>query len=454
MKTLYYKSAFLTFCFFITLSVQSQLKTLYNISPISGFVFDTSDSSALLRKNIKIDIAVLNAFNNDSFKIFLPSQTNPRGIPVTLIKQRQSINNSSNILSWYGKIQGQAGSLVLFTNLGSAVAGYIRDKDNKIYRIQYRGNDFHQIAAINSLFIKTDKIFAPQNLIAENVIPDNEIVHSNCCDTSNEIDILVVYTTEAKDSAHGTDAIKTIIELCINISNVSYENSGINQKIILVHTDEVDYTEHAIADTYLSDLIHPSGGRLENVHNLRNTYKADIVVMVVYNMAGYEGISNIMTSNSVAFEDSAFCVVRLDHAFDHKVFTHELGHIMGAGHQCIEGTYGLYENSRGFIGNNFNTIMSVNYQFGRIEHFSNPNVFYPGPGGVLTGTSSGLCLSNNAFTLNKTIAVVNKFRCRGEVNCSLTENSWIGSTCFWLILILISLILFFLFWYLFRRNRR
>jgi peptidyl-Asp metalloendopeptidase len=376
------------------------------------------------------------------------------GIPVKIIKQKQTVNNSLNSFTWYGKIKGQPGSFVILTNVNTAVSGYIRDKDNKIYRIQYKGNNIHQISAINSLFIRPDKVLQPLPFTGSSGTPIQESGASNCCDTTGEIDVMVVYTKDAKDSARGIDGINSTIALCIDISNTCYENSHINQKIFLVHTSEVDYSEASEnGDTYLSNLIDPRDGYMDNVHDLRNTYKADIVVLFVGFMT-YEGISKIMTHRSVSFEDSAFCVVKYDHSYDHRVFTHEIGHIMGAGHQCTaSNVYGLYEYSRGYMGINFNTIMSNDNHFGRIEYFSNPNVSFPGPGGLATGISSADCTTDNALTLNNTRNIVSQFRCRDGLECSSPQCNWIGSFWFWLILLLVLAILFFLFWYFFRRNR-
>jgi hypothetical protein len=336
--------------------------------------------------------------------------------------------------------------------VNTAVSGYIRDKDNKIYRIQYKGNNIHQVSAINSLFIKPDIIMQPQ-LSGGSGTPDLESEELTCCDTTGEIDVMIVYTRDAKDSARGIDGINSTIGNCIDVSNTIYENSHIRQRIFRVHSAEIDYTESENAETNLSRLINPSDGFMDNVHDLRNTYKADIVVLIVGFMV-FSGIAPIMTTPSVAFEDSAFCVVMYSHAYDNRVFTHELGHIMGAGHQCTaSNVYGLYEYSRGFMGENFNTVMSNDNHFGRIEHFSNPNVFFPGPGGQATGISSVECTTDNALTLNNTRNIVSQFRCRDGLECSSPKCNWVGSLCFWLTLLLALLILFFLFWYFFRRNR-
>lgn len=452
MKSFYYKSIFIVIGFFISCNLFAQIKTLYTKMSDTTFVFGVNDSSVIAKSNIKIDIPALKFAGNDSFKIFLPAPGVPTGIPIKIIKEKQTENNSLNSFTWYGKIIGQPGSFVILTNVNTAVSGYIRDKDNKIYRIQYKGNNIHQISAINSLFIKPDKILQPQPFTGSSGTPIQESEESNCCDTTGEIDVMVVYTKDAKDSAGGIDGINSTIANCIEISNLSYENSQVKQKIFLVHSAEVDYIENENGDIYLSNLINPSDGFMDNVHELRNTYKADIVVLIVGFMV-YSGITNIMTTRSVSFEDSAFCVVKYDHAYDHRVFTHELGHVMGAGHQCTaNNAYGLYEYSRGYKGINFNTIMSNDNQFGRIEHFSNPNVFFPGPGGLATGISSVDCTTDNALTLNDTRNIVSQFRCRNGMDCSPSQ-SWVGSLCFWLILILILLILFFLFWYFFLRNR-
>ena len=58
------------------------------------------------------------------------------------------------------------------------------------------------------------------------------------------VDVMVVYTTQARSMQAGsTAAINARIAAEIDIINTGYQNSGINHRMRLVHTAEVDYTQ-------------------------------------------------------------------------------------------------------------------------------------------------------------------------------------------------------------------
>ncbi|MCP5047648.1 MAG: hypothetical protein GY940_10785, partial [bacterium] len=62
-------------------------------------------------------------------------------------------------------------------------------------------------------------------------------------DDGSTIDLLVVYTDGARSNAGGTSSIEAEIDLAISETNQGYLNSGVNHRVNLVHTAEVNYTE-------------------------------------------------------------------------------------------------------------------------------------------------------------------------------------------------------------------
>ena len=294
------KKITLAICLFISIASNSQIAQIFSNTTDTGFVAQVVDSTIIVKQNISININKIKTQGNDTLRIQLPGITTP----VQIIKTRQSINNTLNSFEWFGEIQGSPNSFVLFTTVGSAVAGYIRD-NNKIYRVQYKGNNVHQIASINNKYAKPDKVMHRGSIVDSSYTTDT----ASCCDTTKEVDVLVVYTVEAGRAAGGTDGMNATIDLCIELSNQSYINSGINVRQNLVHTEEINYADQNNAETNLSRITSNPGGIFNNVYTLRNTYSADIVVMMVDMMYGYSGIANVMTTNTVAFESNAFATV-------------------------------------------------------------------------------------------------------------------------------------------------
>jgi len=424
-------------------SSYSQIKSLYVATSDTGFIPEVFDTTIAAKQNIRFDYVSLKSTGNDTFKIILPSVITVRQVRV--IKSKQTVTGEPPRFSWFGKIEGQPTSLVLFSNVGNAVSGYIRDSNNKVYRIQYRGNNVHQITEINTQLVQPDRVMQPQPVMA------GAETEKKCCDTiAHQVDVMVVYTVKARDSAGGTSSILSAIEICIQQANLSYQNSNLNQSLNLVHTAEVSYVEDENAELNLERLINPTDGPLDEVHHWRDTYDADIVVLMVDFMAGFTGISRVMTTNSVAFASQALCVVRYNDSFSSLVFTHEVGHIMGAGHELCDANWsGLFTYSHAFTGSNYRTVMAMSAT-NRIEYWSNPAINYPGATGTPMGVSGGACPSNNSLTLAQTISTVTKFRCKTvcENNCR-----WLSSWWFWITLILAILLLVFLYWFFFRRNR-
>jgi len=436
------KKITLAICLFISIASNSQIAQIFSNTTDTGFVAQVVDSTIIVKQNISININKIKTQGNDTLRIQLPGITTP----VQIIKTRQSINNTLNSFEWFGEIQGSPNSFVLFTTVGSAVAGYIRD-NNKIYRVQYKGNNVHQIASINNKYAKPDKVMHRGSIVDSSYTTDT----ASCCDTTKEVDVLVVYTVEAGRAAGGTDGMNATIDLCIELSNQSYINSGINVRQNLVHTEEINYADQNNAETNLSRITSNPGGIFNNVYTLRNTYSADIVVMMVDMMYGYSGIANVMTTNTVAFESNAFAIVTYGVSASNLVFTHEVGHLFGAGHETCDADWsGLYNYSHGHVGANYNTVMAGSPNFNRIEYWSNPDINYPADG-LPTGISSGPCLSYNALTLNNTINTVSKFRCREGSLCK-KPRKWYSCWLLWLSIALASVI--FICWYLYKRRRR
>ena len=88
-------------------------------------------------------------------------------------------------------------------------------------------------------------------------------------DDGSQIDVLVVYTKAALKAACSKKAMKTLINLAINETNTSYANSGITQRVCLVHKAKVKYNEAGF-DWYttLDRLTNTSDGYMDNVHTL------------------------------------------------------------------------------------------------------------------------------------------------------------------------------------------
>lgn len=195
---------------------------------------------------------------------------------------------------------------------------------------------------------------------------------------------------------------------------------------------EVSYTESGNSMTDRDRLQNPSDGFMDNVHTLRNTFAADVVMLIVENLENC-GRAFIMNPVSNAFEAFGFGVVEQSCATGNFSFGHEFGHIMSARHDwAADGTnnspfvfnHGFIEATPTAPATPWRTIMSTTNSppSTRVQFWSNPNINFPpgDPMGVATGSQQ----SNNAQTLNNTALTVANFRCSSPG----VSNVWMKDT--------------------------
>ena len=260
-------------------------------------------------------------------------------------------------------------------------------------------------------------------------------------DSGALIDIMVVYTDDARVSTGGTTNMVNLINLAVSETNTGYSHSGINQRVRLVHTEEVSFDESGFNwQTVLGQLTN-TDGVIDQVKTWRNTYAADLVVMIV-NDTTYCGIGWLMNP-SYTNDSVGFSLVSRTCATGYYSLAHEMGHNMGAHHdRYTTSEPGMYSYSHGyqFPDNSYRTIMAYNCSTGcpRINYWSNPDVYY---GGVPTGVvNTAPNSADNRLTLNNTANIVANFRqsstipiaptnlavtatTKTSINLSFTDNS-------------------------------
>lgn len=313
--------------------------------------------------------------------------------------------------TWIGRIEGEELSKVILVVRDGVMAGHIRTP-KEVYEVRCAGNGVHVICQIDPCAVPGSS----EPFCVDLPAPTSRAKLARA-DDGSAIDVLVVYTQTAREMNGGVDGIETLIALAVEQTNDAYANSHVTQRLNLVHMEEVTYAE---SGTYYVDLNNLQGGweGLDVAHVLRETYNADLVSMIVYNLGGVAGAAYTMQTVSHDFESYAFSVVCSGYATSQYSFAHELGHNMGCEHDRINATIGqgAYPFSYGYQDTEgaFRTIMA--YKNGcpgtgecdQIPYFSNPDVSY---GGEPTGIDYQAANSaDNARTLNSTASTVANFR--------------------------------------------
>ena len=143
------------------------------------------------------------------------------------------------------------------------------------------------------------------------------------------IEVAVFYTPAARSQGNGTAGIKAKIDLMVAATNTAYTHSAVNQRIKAVAVEEVAYTE-VDSETDLARLHDPGDGYMDEVHDIRDRFGADIVMLIRRGILGDVSRAYLMTQVSLDHSSFAFGVVASAGGALH--FAHELGHIMGLNH--------------------------------------------------------------------------------------------------------------------------
>jgi len=253
----------------------------------------------------------------------------------------------------------------------------------------------------------------------------------SAADTAGTIDVMVVYTTAAREAEGSTAAMKARIELAMTETNTAYANSGVTPRLRLVHVQELDYEESGNLTTEVNRLASTSDGYMDSVHSLRTTFGADMVSLVVENGGGWCGMAKAIKATAA----SAFQVVARDGCMTgYYSFAHEFGHLQGARHDFYADpttypyAYGHgYVNTGSTADTRWRTIMAydeecsdLGYTCTRLQYFSNPTNTYNTAAMDVAGTSEVYRV------LNATAYTIANFRARTiyvNFTSSFTDNA-------------------------------
>lgn len=224
-------------------------------------------------------------------------------------------------------------------------------------------------------------------------------------DSADIIDVMVVYTPTARTHIGGDVAINQLIATAASETNTSYANSNIQQRIRIVHTALVDYTEVSNFGTSLAELRAGTGVGLEGVAALRDQYAADLVMLLIHPVSPSAcGIAYVQNFVSVAFAASGFSVTDTACMSPGFTFAHELGHNMGAHHDWYVSASQLpYPYAHGYVnpspGHRWRTIMAYNdrcssqgFSCRRLLAWANPDKF-----------TNPFCEAGGGFTCNMSL---------------------------------------------------
>jgi hypothetical protein len=349
-------------------------------------------------------------------------------------------SNLTGGYTWVGHLQGVALSLVTLVVNEGVLVGKVAWPQGT-YEVRYTGSGAqHAIVQIEQSAFVPELDPIPVDAADGDQSPPGGVA---AADDGSIVDLMVVYTDDARAAAGGTTAIENTILLAASETNTSYANSGINQRLSVVHMAEVSYAEAGDMTADLYCVTDPDDGCLDDVHDWRNTYHADHVVMLTETSMPADacGLAWLQANVGPGFEGYAFAVVKRTCATGYYSFGHELGHNMGARHDWyVDSNDTPYTYAHGYlnVADRWRSIMSYNNECAaakvnctRLPYWSNPAVSFDGmpmgvPGGTNTDCVEGEsypadedCDADNRSTLNSTAPTCAQFR--------YSANTWTGN---------------------------
>jgi hypothetical protein len=191
------------------------------------------------------------------------------------------------------------------------------------------------------------------------------------------IDLIVAYTKKA--ASKYADIKHEVVELAIQEANLSFRNSSLaHVKLRLVHTYQTSYVEEGEYIDHVWRFADKGDGYMDEIHSLRNKYRADVAVLIVDDPKGC-GLSTRVFADA----DEAFSVVHHECAAATYSLAHEIGHLIGARHDLhSDDSMTPFPYGHGYVcGTTWRDIMSYKESCGgcpRLPVWSSPNVMVRG----------------------------------------------------------------------------
>ncbi|HQZ71957.1 MAG TPA: M12 family metallo-peptidase [Anaerolineae bacterium] len=351
--------------------------------------------------------------------------------------QRDALQAVTGGQVWTGHVAGAPVGQVVLSQVGDALAGNIVLSSGERYHLRHAGKGLHRLERVDqSRYPDEAPPLVPSATELSLAAVDGATVPTSRPDTQpsttdaddcGRIDVLVIYDAAARMAAGGADAMLAEINLGVAETNQAYANSGIGQRVSLVHAAEAAVAIGASANAALTNLKADAG-----VQALRNSYGADLVSYWVATLPGACGIGYKMNTVSTAFAPFGYSLVDRDCATGYYSFAHEMGHNMGADHDWfVAGGTLPSSTAHGYVNvaARWRTIMAYNdrcqaqtpsVNCARLPYFSNPNINIGGlAAGVAAGTSTACtvgntgnpnCDADNRAVLNGSACAVAGFR--------------------------------------------
>jgi len=307
------------------------------------------------------------------------------GDTAVLTASRTSIAQYAEKSVWRGVVEGTGGRVTLMWWTDGEIAGTVQH-EGRYYSIRRISGSLHAIVELSDdrmppehpaqILTSSDRFGSTRQNRALNA-PLQTRPRKNAPNADVTIDVLVAYTNKA--ASYYGDIRNELIELAIEEANESFRISNLgNVKLRVAHAYQTDYVEAGDQFEDLWQLADKGDGHMEEVHALRDKYRADVVVLIVDDRHGC-GLSTRVHADA----EEAFAVVHHECAATTHSIAHEIGHLIGARHDLsIDKIMTPFPYGHGYVnGTKWRDIMSYRESCGgcrRVPIWSSPLVLFEG----------------------------------------------------------------------------
>jgi Metallo-peptidase family M12B Reprolysin-like len=230
------------------------------------------------------------------------------------------------------------------------------------------------------------------------------------------IRIGVAFTREAMQDVHS--GAQHFADYLVNITNAAFARSGVNSRVELAGTHVFDKLENAYPDSkaLLAALVtSPPPASVAPVQQWRDNKGADVVVLITHD-ATYPGVGAVAglspPPGTLGNPAQAWSIVPARFADAQLSFQHELGHVLGAGHNWQANTPASFTYGHGFRNQcQWRTVMSYEDRAACNNHGTPRYALYSACNVVVNGnTLAGGLLENNTRVLNEQAEAISKYR--------------------------------------------
>lgn len=403
-------------------------------APVMGMITMALPSPEVLENALTKDMDAAAGAGNSKLVFRLKDK-----LSITAV--RTSINKTRNGYAWHGAVQGTDEPATLIWWSDGRLSGSITYKGH-IYSVRSLGQGMHAIIELapnmlppehapltrrqmRNMGVKKDPLvehgdasmLEKPSTETRNQEDDNggqqfAVVgpgaisggHFQDAETRPTIVISVLVAYSDKATRFYSDIELDLIALAIEDANQSFRNSGMgNVQLELVHAYKTDYVEKGSHFEHVFAFADTKDGIMDEVHALRDKYRADVAVLVVDDPKGCGLAAQIHAS-----ADRAFAVVDQGCAATSYSLAHEIGHLIGARHDAaLDDASQPFTYGHGYVhGREWRTMMSYKESCGgcpRVPVWSSPSI-------MVKGAPAGDEISNNARVIAEEAARVAAFR--------------------------------------------